>query len=446
MTVDVTAALDDLRTAARQALERGDADDPLGKWRQATEDERDDLVERWVEQQIFTAKRAAELGFPGMASMLADQVQKLSAEPSPGTGRKSELRFTSARELAETTPPDVDWALRGYVPFGALVELSGRPKAGKSTLLALGIAAIVDGRPFLDRPTMKTPVVVLTEQPPTSLRQLLERAGLTDRDDVRLLLWRDARGVPWSSIVAAAVDECHRIGARMLVVDTLHRFASMRGDTENDAGAALEALEPLQAAADGGLAVVIIRHERKSGAADVADAGRGSGAFTGAVDVVLRFGRMENPPRPSIRKIEALSRFDETPGELIVELTDTGYVTLGDESAVAFAEARDALLDVLPDDDGLTVPEILAQTGGRRTTVQSALGSLIDAGDVERIGAGHRGDPHRYRRQPVEFLSAAPAPLRGDAGRSGGREETRGRRGPSVGERMAGVFASGDRR
>jgi hypothetical protein len=45
-----------------------------------------------------------------------------------------------------------------------------------------------------------------------------------------------------------------------------------------------------------------------------------------------------------MRVLEALSRFDETPTETAIELTDYGYVSLGDMAAVALAEARTAIL------------------------------------------------------------------------------------------------------
>ncbi len=373
---------------------------------------------------------------PGMPSPGRNGHADHALEDAPSE-RKLLRCFRTARELAAELPPEVPWLVWCYIALGCLHELVGRAKAaGKTTLIAWLIRALVDGLPFLGQPTIRTPVVLLTEQPPTSLRAALERAGLTDRDDLSILTWRDARGAAWRSVVAAAVAECRRIGARVLIVDTLPAFAGIRGDAENDAGAALAAVEPLQAAAADGLAVIVVRHERKGGG-DVGESGRGSSAFTGSVDVVLQLRRQVNPVRPTVRVLSALSRFDETPDELVIELTDSGYVVLGDQTAVAFAEARAAILDVLPDSFlpdgrgaaaesyGLTVPEIVAKVDGRRTSVQAALGSLQDAGEVERVGSGRRGDPHRYRRTSPGFLSAGRSPLRGEPSpATSGREET----------------------
>jgi hypothetical protein len=40
-----------------------------------------------------------------------------------------------------------------------------------------------------------------------------------------------------------------RVGAGVLIVDTVSQFAGLRGDAENNSGDALAAVEPLQAAA-----------------------------------------------------------------------------------------------------------------------------------------------------------------------------------------------------
>jgi hypothetical protein len=363
----------------------------------------------------------------------------VSPEDDAPSGRNLSARFTSPADLVAQLPPATEWVLRPFVACGAITELVGRAKAaGKTTFLGYLMAAILDGRPFLGQPTLQGPIVLLTEQPPASLRAVLERTGLATRTDVRILLWRDARGASWAEIVAAAVAECVRIGARLLIVDTLPAFAGIRGDAENDAGAALAAIEPLQVAAAGGLAVVVVRHERKGGG-DIGDSARGSSAFTGAVDIVLRLGRQENPVRPTIRTLAALSRFDETPPELLIELTDDGYVLLGDEAAVAFAEARCAIVDILlkAPAPGLTEDLIVGQVGGRKSTVGSALRALLSDGEVTRGGAGRRGSPYVYSRVPADSGIVSPAPT----GRGGGRKQS----GPlSVGDRTADILAPVD--
>ena len=453
----------DLEALASELLA---GDQPGGRVRYAT---REELVGHLVNAAVQRHRQAeleqadarplgeAEAAvLEGLVEGGSHEAAKLAAKRSGAAGRK-QLQFRSAAELMAELPPAIDWAWQGYLAFGAITELVGRAKAaGKTTLLVSLTRAIVDGDPFLGHPTTATPVVILSEQPPASLRAALERAGLEERDDVRLLLWRDARAIAWRDVVAGALEECARAGARVLVIDTLPAFAGIRGDAENDAGAALAAIEPLQlAAATNDLAIVVVRHERKGGG-EVGDSGRGSSAFTGAVDVVMRLGRHAGPgdvplARPTMRALSVLSRFDETPAEVLIELTDDGYVSLGTETAVVYGEVREQLLATLPEapGPGLTVPELAAVIGGRRSTIQAALRELLDTGRAMRSGSGKRGDPHRFCREPLAPLAETPgiraagaSPLRG---RGSSRQQlTKPSRPASVSDRMGDIFEPED--
>ena len=155
------------------------------------------------------------------------------------------------------------------------------------------------------------------------------------------------RHLSWPAVVAAAADHAVRVGAGVLIVDTVSQFAGLRGDAENNSGDALAAVEPLQAAAARGHAIVASRHERKGGG-EVGESGRGSSAFSGAVDIVVAIRRGEGQTKPTVRVLHTLSRFSETPDTLVIDLTDGGYVALGTEGTVAVLEAERAILDRLP--------------------------------------------------------------------------------------------------
>ena len=108
-----------------------------------------------------------------------------------------------------------------------------------------------------------------------------------------------------------------------LVVDTLPQFAGLKGDSENNSGDALSAVEPLLQAAADGIGIIIVRHERKAGGRS-GDSGRGSSAFAGAVDIVLSLRKPEGNSRKTQRVLQALSRFSETPTELLIDLHRDG--------------------------------------------------------------------------------------------------------------------------
>src|SRR5205814_1394055 len=138
----------------------------------------------------------------------------------------------------------------------------------------------------------------------------------------------------WNDVVedtfAFAVD----IGAVLIIIDTLSQLARIRGDDENSSGRALAALEPLQLGADlHQISVLLSFHDRKGGG-EVGESGRGSSAYAGAVDIIMHLDRPGGNFAPTIRRIDALSRFEATPPTLHVELTPSGYISLGDSDDV----------------------------------------------------------------------------------------------------------------
>ncbi len=315
------------------------------------------------------------------------------------------MNWSSAAELVRKAPESVPWLAKPWLALGSITELVGPPKAaGKTTFLAFLIRQILDGLPFLDESTLRTPVVFLTEQSRVSFAAVLRRAGLADREDLSILTRAEAAGVPWEGVVTAAVEEAARKEARLMVVDTASAFSGV--EDENDAVQARKALLPLQeAVADGQLAALLSRHDRKSGG-PVGESGRGSSAYTGAVDIVLALRRHAESQRPTIRKLEALSRFDETPAELMIELTEDGYVSRGSRLDVAMQEARAGILSEAPHsaEHALDLDGFVERVPGlSRTTAQRTVAYLLDDRQLERVGTGKKGSPYRF------FQPAPPA-------------------------------------
>jgi hypothetical protein len=333
--------------------------------------------------------------------------EKHSSANRVEVAEEREFAFRTAREIAAATPAETEWVVRPWIAKGAITEIDGKIKAaGKTTFSSHMAATVVMGGSFMDEEVNKARAVYLTEQPPTSFRKVLERAGLTDCEDLLILPWHETMGAPWSVVARAAADKAIEFGADLLIVDTLGQFAGIRGDGENSAGAANEAMEPLQEAAARGLAVVLTRHERKGGG-EVGESGRGSSAFGGAVDIILSLRRGDGNVRPTVRVIESLSRFDETPDKLVIELVDGGYRSLGDATAFAEREAISAIEEVLPASEENAMPtadivDKLKEQNIGRTTVSTALSNLANFRAIVRVGAGKRGDPYRYYRPTLE--------------------------------------------
>lgn len=260
------------------------------------------------------------------------------------------IAFHSARAIAEETPERPAWVVPLYVARGTITELDGPPKrSGKTTLLNEVLAACVGLRSFLGAAGLRTGAVVLTEQKRSAVRAGLARAGLLDRDDLLFVYWHECKRakVPFHEAVRQAADECLRRKWALLAVDTIGRWAGVSGDSENHSGTAMDAMEPIHEAAGDNLAVLITRHDRKSGG-EVGESGRGSNAWTGEVDIVLQLARPEGNAPETQRVLSALSRFDETPDRVVIDLTPDGYVSLGDVRQAVSVSVRQTILEHLP--------------------------------------------------------------------------------------------------
>jgi hypothetical protein len=356
-----------------------------------------------LKSQLRLCARTAEavvtlaVGANGNSIDVLREISILSAPLREDVGLKRKLRFMSGAELAASTDEAVRWIMPGYVARGAITEIGAKIKAGKTTLIAALVHAAADGVDFLGVPTVKTSTVYLTEQPPVSFRQTLARAGLLGRTDFHVLLRSDVPQMPWPGVVAASVDKCREIGAGLLVVDTLPQFAGLPGDTENNSGDALAAMEPLQKAAAVGIAVVWVRHDRKAGG-DVGDSGRGSSAFGGVSDILISLRNPEGKANKNIRILKAKSRFSETPSEFVIELRESGFVALGDSHYCALKNAKDLIIAALPDSEtgALTFKQLARSVGVARTTLQRALAELVDEGKLGHFGTGKRANALRY--------------------------------------------------
>ena len=108
----------------------------------------------------------------------------------------------------------------------------------------------------------------------------------------------------------------------MVIIDTLATFWKVKD--ENDAGAMTQAVIPLlNLARESGACVLLIHHSRKSEGA-YGDEIRGSSALFALVDIAVIMKQHEVETQ---RKLIAMSRYPETPSELLVELRETGYVS-----------------------------------------------------------------------------------------------------------------------
>ncbi len=320
---------------------------------------------------------------------------------SPWSEEKTDLppsRFRSIAEISLQSSENLEWIIPYYIQPTALTQLAAKIKAGKTSLVLSACRAVLTGGLFLGQRAKHGKVVMVTEQSGSSFHEALKRAGLVGIDGMSIMQRHDTFGLDWAGIVAAAVAECERVHAVLLIFDTLNQLAGLSGDDENSAGKMLEAMRPLQQACGHGWGVWYTVHERKSGG-DVADAARGSSATGGVADVLMSLRRPDGNhgiQQETVRKISTISRFSETPNELVIDWKglDGEYAVLGDSDSVTLDRTVELVMRALPDAENAakTVPVLIEETGASRATVRRALKEL----EAARLGDGEKGNPFRY--------------------------------------------------
>ena len=298
-----------------------------------------------------------------------------------GAGHR--LQPVSVAELAQREPRRAPAIVEGYAYEHAITDLAAHPKMGKTTFLGALAVAVCRGQPFLGLETRQGMVLYLSEETPRTFLSAMYRVGAAQEESLLAVFRHDAFGLEWPEVCAQVADLCRQYGVVLVIVDTLSDWANIRGDEENSAGAALKAIQPLRDLAElPNLAVIVARHERKSGG-EVGQAARGSSQFTGAVDVVVSLRRGATSAQ---RRLLALSRFDDTPDDLVVELIDGRFKSLGGGGALRYTSQESLILSLVPlgREAAVGVEDIAGEVGDRMSgaTVRRVLTRLVSEGEV----------------------------------------------------------------
>ncbi len=315
------------------------------------------------------------------------------------------------REWAAQAPEAVEWVWQQYIARGDLVELDGAAKrSGKSTLIWHLVKAMETGADYLGWATARGHVVVLSEMAGSSLREQLEAAGILGAENLTLVLYNEWSSEPWEDIAARAIAKCQEVDAALLVIDTLPKWAKIRGDQGNSEGAWLERMQELEPLHGSQTAVALLCHDRKSGGA-VAESGAGSTARVGAMDTVLRLSRIDGGDNSRNRKLEALGQHTDTPEQQVISLTPNGYVTLGSEPAAVKQWLGNEIREVMANGEPWTFPELKKATDGADSTVRRALEWLVDANLIFKIPGANQNKPATYKLVPVGIFHKVTAPM-----------------------------------
>lgn len=340
-----------------------------------------------------------------------------AAMPSHNGGRvlaihPPPLRFVSLADLEPASEPD--WVWPGYVARDFLTLLTGVWKGGKTTLIAHLLRDLYRGSHLVETP-IEWPTLVLSEETSGLWSQRTERLGL----DPRIQLAKRDRFTPpslveWCDIIELTAETVRAEGAGLVVLDTLAGLWCVQN--ENDAAEVTAALTPIRAICEAGAAVLVTHHPSK-GAGGGIHAGRGSSAIQAVPDLLVTLSLAEPDDANDTRRVlTARGRFEGTPSETVIELTEGGFEYRGPRSEIKRADVSATIAAILDASEiPLSVAAIREHWPEGPKPGETALRSALAEGEASGLwfssGAGKRGDPLRYAaaRPPASPKDGAPS-------------------------------------
>lgn len=326
----------------------------------------------------------------------------------PGAEGIHALRLS---DLEREATPETDWLWQGYLAGGNLTLLTSQWKTGKTTLLALLLDRLRKGGELAGSPVKPGRAAVVSEEPAS----LWLRRGR--RFNYRHHVWWICRpfktqpnGEQWLALIEHLLSLHRQAGLSLVAVDPLASFFPLR--SENDAVAMIAALMPLQRLTSAGVSVLVLHHPRKAGGMEGQSA-RGSGALCAHVDVLLELHWYRSANEEGRRRrLLAWSRYEETPRQRVLELSEDGrdYRHVEDVEADELTPLREALWRVLESARTKQSREEIVDNWPpdwappHPVSLGRLLERCVERGELKRDGKGVKTDPYRYWLKSLERL------------------------------------------
>ena len=326
-----------------------------------------------------------------IASSIAEPgIEKKSDPPlasiaSPGLWAAHAIR---ACDLQAKAFEPLHYVLPGLIPEGASL-LVGRPKLGKSWLVLDLCIAIADGRSALGtlQPDAGDVLYLALEDGERRLQRrmatLLPNANAWPSRLTLATRWKRAN----EGGLADIRDWCRWVERpTAVVVDTLEKFRGLPGGRSAGHQPYYDAVMQLQKiAAERGVAVIVVHHQRKTGADDPFDTVSGAAGLAGAADTILMLKRTDHGAVLLIRGRDV----EDSETLLTFNKQSCRWSVCGPASTPLSSE-RAAIVALLSQADGsVRVHDIVAATGRNRSAVDTLLHKMVADGEIERVMLGH---------------------------------------------------------
>ena len=316
---------------------------------------------------------------------------------------------------SEQTP--VEWIWDGFLAKGQFTLFASLWKAGKTTLICWLLKSIENQDQFIGKDTKNANVLIISEESEAIWAKRKEEYQLGTN------IWLSCRPLnrktntqQWIQFITIAAEFCTTNNIEFVIIDTLATFWPVRD--ENDATQVTSALLPLNTLLENDLALMVVHHDRKSGGEE-GTASRGSGALPAYADIIVEFRRFDPSKRNDTRRVvKTYSRYEETPPELVLELTPEGYDIHGTKAQVVQQEKLTLVLDIVPiEPASYSIDKILSEwpeeeygKPPHKPTMYRWLQKLKEQGSVKVLGTSSEHNADLWAKpialQPDTYISA----------------------------------------
>jgi hypothetical protein len=308
-------------------------------------------------------------------------------------------------ELAAAAEPGLSWLWHGYLAQGKVTALIAPPKSGKTTLVSHLFARFGNGGQLAGLEVKPARTLIVSEESSQDWSARCQKLAIGRNIQ---FLCRPFKGLrpteaQWCTLIAG-IEALHRKeGLDLVVIDALATL--LPGFAESSAPKLLDCLLPLQNLAHQGPGVCILHHPAKRNCVDGQSA-RGSSALSGFTDIVMELSCVTRArSRDRRRRINAYSRYIETPRHLIIELNADGsdYLVRTDARGTPLVQDWPEVRYLLElTDRKLTVHQMIEQWPSSekdppdRSTLSRWLQRAFKQGLVCREGSGYKYNSFRY--------------------------------------------------
>jgi hypothetical protein len=314
------------------------------------------------------------------------------------TPPKCDIRLAS--DLRRKIFAPIRYIVPGYIAEGCVL-LAGRPKLGKSWLVLDVALAIALGSTCLgDVACEQGEVLFLAlEDNERRLQRRIDKllGAFAEEWPSRFHYATEWPRANEGGIEAIRAWVAQTPNARLVVIDVLAMFKSLRGNQDARYEADYRSLKDLQAlAGELGIPIIVDHHTRKSGAesGDAVEKISGTLGLAGAVDAFLVLDRdaqgtsLEGRGR-DIEDVDVAVSFDPDACR---------WRILGDAGAIRRSDERKAVIEALQAAVEPMSPTTIMNVAGlsNRNSVDILLHRMVTSGEVERMGRGLYAIPGKF--------------------------------------------------